>query len=854
MTTLVRPFDFLLDHGAGWRTRSGEEPGATVAIAGGELRLRSKPISGEARDSAPAALDERLLPASLAVAGDDLYVVDGVRDVVWHWRTCCGDPAVLGDLGPTGERPRRLRSPRAAVVDGRGDLVIVDTGNRRLQHFTLPDRALRRVVRVPGAESAPVDAAPLAGGGLLVAVRPAAVWRLDRQGRRDPRYDGTLPGDPERIAAGPDGLAYVSVAVGGGRRVVVLDPQGRVLAAPPAMAPAVLAWIADRVPEVRSGERPASGAELAAGRAALLPDHIRAVLPAPAARLEGREIVLTAPDPATCRNTPHPIGARVGEDGSLEVGDAAVGAIVDLLIGPAGPARLGSRLVRGGVAGEVLGQRRDGTSPDVLAGQPLPPAFLEAARLRLEAAAAADPPGDPSLPSLAGAGRWTHTPAGAVRLALLTLDGIRGDAQGRPGLPAASVAALVAAAAAEAAAGPLVQAPRPPARYEASGAFRIEPLDAERLGNRWHRVVLELDVPDRTSIQLFAFTSDVARQDVAAPAPGAAPGPWRPARLNATEWLVQSPPGRYLHLALQLNGPGDRTPAVRRIYVYAERDSSLRYLPAVYHEDDTGRETLDRLLSLTDTIVAEVESAIEDFPRNLAAAAADPEFLPWLASWFDLVFEPSWSLEQRRRILAKIIELYAARGTSAGMVHLLSLHTGLDGALPRVVEHYRGLVEAARPDPAPPADSTERGCAGGPSAAPDLAAWLGDAGPGAAHHFTVLLPAAELDTDAKQAALRRLVAGSSPAHTTFSFRPVVPGVRLGAPGVASSAIGLDSLVGEHRDWRLPDAGHVSAPDELGARLPPDPAGAQAGLRVGGRPRRACDHTRSHHPPEAREAR
>ena len=46
-------------------------------------------------------------------------------------------------IGPEGPAPRQLAAPRALTVSARDELVIADTGNARVQIFTLPDLALR---------------------------------------------------------------------------------------------------------------------------------------------------------------------------------------------------------------------------------------------------------------------------------------------------------------------------------------------------------------------------------------------------------------------------------------------------------------------------------------------------------------------------------------------------------------------------------------------------------------------------------------------------------------------------------------------------------------------------------------
>ena len=382
------------------------------------------------------------------------------------------------------------------------------------------------------------------------------------------------------------------------------------------------------------------------------------------------------------------------------------------------------------------------------------------------------------------------------------------DAAGRPVLGPDALAAITDLIAAPTTGGPPLTAPPDLRPYVRQGVIQFDPLDSGRLGNRWHRVVLELELPQRTSTQLFAFTSDVDRPDVLATTLPESPdqSPWLAARTNADEWLVQCPPGRFLHLAVVLKGTDDLTPTVSSVTVYRTRNSTLQFLPAAYVDDPDGASTLDRLLSLTDTIFAEIETRIEDFPKQLGAESADPEFLPWLASWFDLTFDSSWNDEQRRRVLAEIIDIYRWRGTKRGLTKLLALHTGMVGPLPRLVENR---------------------CA---HARPEFERWVGDTDPCA---FIVVLPATAIENKNDAGSIEQLLRDNIPAHTDFCLRPVVPGVRLGDATNVGSVVGFDTLVGGRRQWRLPaeDASWPGSP--LGRGLPDDPVPRSQGIRVGG---------------------
>jgi phage tail-like protein len=395
----------------------------------------------------------------------------------------------------------------------------------------------------------------------------------------------------------------------------------------------------------------------------------------------------------------------------------------------------------------------------------------------------------------------------------------------------------------------------PPLTYPQAGALIVE-LDSRHFGNAWHRVVVERSVVERTGLQLFSLTSEQEQIGLDA---AALLGPaWKVAPVNATEWLVQSPPGRYLYLGIEMIGPGDRTPALQRAYLYRERDSSLAFLPATFQADPTSRSVLDRFLSLFDTIYAELEMTIDEFAFLLDVDSTRPEFaasfLPWLASWFGLLLEQTWSEAQKRAFLRQIMYLYRWRGTLKGIVKLVELHTGVPS--PRVIEHYaawRAVVvgEGVTTDAEILKESQVR-----------LRDWLNAPGIEAfdapalkqaepRHHFTILLPGYALANSDRLATLHRLLEAYIPAHTHYTLRRLPDrGFRLSytradaansrTPGVI---VGLDTVLGSPSQWRV--SPEMEPERRLGTgTVLPAAAGPQGLFQLGGVVLRRPPHRRS----------
>ncbi|MCI0396958.1 MAG: phage tail protein I [Chloroflexi bacterium] len=144
----------------------------------------------------------------------------------------------------------------------------------------------------------------------------------------------------------------------------------------------------------------------------------------------------------------------------------------------------------------------------------------------------------------------------------------------------------------------------------------------------------------------------------------------------------------------------------------------LDYLPGIYHTD-----FMARFLALFESILTPIEWNVGNFDLYLDPRTAPPDFLPWLANWFEIAFDPTWSEEQRRTLLAEASQIYERRGTRWALSRVLEIYTG---ARPEIVDE--------EPDADP-------------------------------FTFTVKLPLAEKEVD--RTLIERIIDTSKPAHTNY---------------------------------------------------------------------------------------
>ncbi|HTQ86971.1 MAG TPA: phage tail protein [Candidatus Solibacter sp.] len=202
----------------------------------------------------------------------------------------------------------------------------------------------------------------------------------------------------------------------------------------------------------------------------------------------------------------------------------------------------------------------------------------------------------------------------------------------------------------------------------------------------WQRLQAQLAplAPD-AHLELFVHTSDHIGD--APPVNPGDPNPFAdprwlpagvPAAVNLDSLYIGGNGVPYLWVGAQFTGGGASTPALSDLRVEFDRDSYLRYLPAIYREDPTNSQFLTRFLSLFESFFEEVEGEIKSLPALFDPYAVPPEFLTWLAAWLGLELDQNWTAAKQRQVLSEIFELYAWRGTPQGLRQMLKLFAGVD--------------------------------------------------------------------------------------------------------------------------------------------------------------------------------
>ena len=224
------------------------------------------------------------------------------------------------------------------------------------------------------------------------------------------------------------------------------------------------------------------------------------------------------------------------------------------------------------------------------------------------------------------------------------------------------------------------------------GAAALPPVDAGESDFSWDRLKLAARIPGEAGVRVYARASDQPHWPQWAGLAGAEdPAAWVRERfgppLSAGTDLLLPCRGRYLWLALELTTGGGESPVVTGLSLRQGGDHMVDYLPAIYQEEDFTY----RYLSIFNSLFQDMETAIDDLPRQLSPQSASEDMVRYLAGW--LCLGPEDGTRDLRGRLAGILEEYERMYTPEGICRSVER---LTGHRPRLIEHFS--VDPNAPD------------------------------------------------------------------------------------------------------------------------------------------------------------
>ena len=204
---------------------------------------------------------------------------------------------------------------------------------------------------------------------------------------------------------------------------------------------------------------------------------------------------------------------------------------------------------------------------------------------------------------------------------------------------------------------------------ERDGVYTSGMLDSGISGCFWHRIVLDADIPENSTITVSFITSETEEAESSS-------GCCNIVFTKAKDALIQTLHGRYIRLIIEFHREGEKSPVLRQVKVYYERISYLRYLPAIYQENNESKEFLERFLSIFESSMYDSEETISSIPVFFDPMAAPEDFYRWLADWLSLDLYDLLEEDKKREFILKAVEFYRKKGTVSGLSDLVTVLTG----------------------------------------------------------------------------------------------------------------------------------------------------------------------------------
>lgn len=239
------------------------------------------------------------------------------------------------------------------------------------------------------------------------------------------------------------------------------------------------------------------------------------------------------------------------------------------------------------------------------------------------------------------------------------------------------------------------------------GVFLTPAFDSLEDGTRWHKVVVDADLPSDCQVSIQYVASDapmlpvagqlVVVDDVRLEDMMHASGRYAALQFSfshhsivAKDALIDAT-GRYLWLLVRITGSRSASPLVRRLRVYYPRASYLDFLPSIYQEDGVSKDFLERFLALFNTLSSSLDEQIDIVSHLFDVDTAPAEMLAWLTQWLGFTPDETWTDDQLRDMIRALPELNRLRGTRTGIERIIRLYTG---QMPMIVEYpqYASLM------------------------------------------------------------------------------------------------------------------------------------------------------------------
>ena len=218
------------------------------------------------------------------------------------------------------------------------------------------------------------------------------------------------------------------------------------------------------------------------------------------------------------------------------------------------------------------------------------------------------------------------------------------------------------------------------------GTIIAGPLDAG-VDNDWERIAVDAGVPAHTAVKLATHARPAATQSPADADWVDVPSLDALLARDSGPANAASATQRYLWVRVTLeSADGRHSPVVRQVHAESIGASYLDQLPRIYRRDDQPTRFLERFLALARGTLEDWDAELDELYRHFDPASAPADTLAWLGESLAMPLPHGLPPDAQRALLERVPDLYARRGTMAGIADVAEMFAGMR---PHIFEAYR---------------------------------------------------------------------------------------------------------------------------------------------------------------------
>ena len=236
-----------------------------------------------------------------------------------------------------------------------------------------------------------------------------------------------------------------------------------------------------------------------------------------------------------------------------------------------------------------------------------------------------------------------------------------------------------------------------------SGVF--DSLQAETV---WHRMRLDVDIPQSAIFKLRIYASDVT--EVRIPVSGET-GQSKvdineyisnksidinrkidmfdhigaTMYENPTDVLLYDLQGRYLWICIEMINYENERIKFKEVKIEFPKISFVDYLPEIYRYDEATDAFLTRFMGIFQSIYVDLEDQIDYTPVKYDVDRANKDFLDWIADWLSVKDASIWGEKKLRKIIKEAVNIYKMKGTKRAIAKIVQEYSGME---PIIVEQF----------------------------------------------------------------------------------------------------------------------------------------------------------------------